>query len=189
MTLQFKFIKLVIISITFPTLFASKSFAHARFDQSQGTVPMDNSSGIKDGGAPCGNLQNAVIKPLQAGSNYTLHWEETVDHNGWYELYFSETGPCNVNNRNFDSNLKTDCWRPVTKVMDTQNNGISGTNYHKYSFQYKLPNVNCENCVFQLRQVMGGNVNNLYYSCHKVKLSGATSGGTGLGEAQCKPGR
>ena len=185
------------LSIVVLFLFVELAHSHSRFDIQQGTTPMSDRTDIKDrpgtdndtSNPPCGDLMNSDVKQLNAGEDYTLYWVETIDHQGSWELYFSPTGPCPVMNRNFNNGNQIDCWYPMMRIQDGQNGTPMG-----WSYTVKVPNINCDNCVFQLRQIMGGNaanndpgnVNDPYYSCHQVKITGANiDEGPGLAP-QCK---
>lgn len=146
--------KNAIITFVITLLFAIQAFPHARLKVSAGMFPRSTNSGIKSG--PCGNLPRVVSPPtLNAGSTLTVTWEETIDHPGRFEFYFSKAGEANF------VLLKT--------VQDTQNGGGLP---HQYSTDIVLPNETCTDCTLQMIQVMTENPASpsLYYSCADMIL-------------------
>jgi hypothetical protein len=87
-----------------------------------------------------------------------VQWEETINHPGRYEFYYSK-----MNDQGFVL-LKT--------VQDELNNGIAGTAYHQYETELTMPAEPCEFCTIQMIQVMTENPASpsLYYSCADIKL-------------------
>jgi hypothetical protein len=147
------FKKLVLASMIFltPTL----TFAHARLKPSVGVLPRSTNAGIKSG--PCGNFPASLNPPtLTGGQQLTLTWEETIDHPGRYEIYFSQSG---------DQNFVL-----LATIPDIQGNTIPLP--HQYSHTVTLPDVNCNNCTLQMIQVMTENPANpsLYFSCADMKV-------------------
>ncbi|MEK6555618.1 MAG: SCE4755 family polysaccharide monooxygenase-like protein [Bdellovibrionota bacterium] len=142
-------ILLSLVILLSPTL----TFAHTRLKPSTGILPRSTNSGIKSG--PCGNLPASLNPPLLTGGQQLLvTWEETIEHPGRYEIYFSQAN---------DSNFTL-----LATIPDVQ----GGAMPHQYSTTVTLPDVNCDNCTLQLIQVMTENPANpsLYYSCSDMKL-------------------
>ncbi len=78
----------------FTLFFTQMLYAHARWSLAGSTPPRNNSTGLKT--SPCGGLARGnTPKVFQAGSTITLQWEETINHPGRFEFYFS---PANDNN-------------------------------------------------------------------------------------------
>src|SRR5690606_15787501 len=74
--------------------FGVKVFAHARIKTSGALVPRSTNPGLKTG--PCGGIPRPASVPAFApGSRLNVNWEETVDHPGRYEFYFSAAGEAN----------------------------------------------------------------------------------------------
>ncbi len=151
---------LLIISFFITILFSLDAFSHARLKASAGVAPRSNNAGIKTG--PCGGFAKISTPPtLNAGSTFTVTWEETINHPGRYEFYFSKAGDANF------VLLKT--------VPDTQDGGGLP---HQYSTTVTLPNETCTGCTLQMIQVMTENPASpsLYFSCADMILipSGAT---------------
>lgn len=138
--------------------FGAKVFAHARITDTIQVTPRSNNAGIKTG--PCGGLARSLQPRIQRpGATITIRWEETIDHPGRYEFYFSAN-----NDQNFQL-LKT--------VVDNQD-GAGGLP-HQYSTDLTLPNVLCQNCTIQMIQVMTENPQapSLYYSCADIRIENA----------------
>ncbi len=155
-----KFLRVLLLVLV--ATFGIKVFAHARIKVTGALVPRNNDAGIKTG--PCGGVprlaQPAVYPP---GATITVTWEETINHPGRYEFYFSP-----ANDQNFQL-LQT--------VVDTQDGGGLP---HQYSTQLTLPNVQCTDCTLQMIQVMTENPANpsLYYSCADIRLQAGAPGPT-----------
>ncbi|MEK6627742.1 MAG: SCE4755 family polysaccharide monooxygenase-like protein [Bdellovibrionota bacterium] len=148
-------LKLSIILISL--LYGTQVLAHARLLAGGLIPPRNNNAGIKIG--PCGGVpRTATPKVLQAGSTVTIQWEETINHPGRFEFYFSPAGDANF------QLLKT--------VIDDQNNNLTP---HQYTTSITLPNVTCTACTFQMIQVMTENPLNpsLYFSCADIQLTAA----------------
>lgn len=143
--------------------FGVKVFAHARIKPSGSLMPRSNDPGLKQG--PCGGVMKSVSPPVFApGATITVQWEETIDHPGRYEFYFSQ-----ADDTNFGPALKV--------VPDTQNTPVVGGNYHQYSTTITLPDVQCANCTLQMIQYMTEtNPPSLYFSCADLSLQ---AGGVG----------
>ena len=146
----------LVIAVSF---FGVKVFAHARLKPLGGLVPRSSNAGIKVG--PCGGYprtSNPVV--FSPGQTITVEWEETINHPGRFEFYFSS-----ANETNFQL-LKT--------VIDTQDTGALP---HQYSTTLTLPNASCNDCTLQMIQVMTENPQSpsLYFSCADLKLQSAGS--------------
>lgn len=160
---------LVLIATLFLPLTA---FSHARLKPSPGVLPRSNSAGIKSG--PCGPAPRSLNPPtVQGGTDLLVTWEETIEHPGRYEIYFSEK-----NDENFVL---------LATVADVQ----GGMLPHQYSALVKIPNVNCSACTLQMIQVMTENPLNpsLYFSCADLKVvaTGAGNGPPPEPTPVCKP--
>lgn len=146
-------------------LFSSKlAFAHSNLLMTGNFPPRDASTGLKT--APCGGvLRTATSKAVQGGSVVTVQWQETINHPGRFEFYFSPSGDAN--------------WVLLKTVPDTQDTPIVGTNYHQYSTQLTIPQTNCTACTLQMIQVMTENpaAPTNYYSCSDIQIQ--STGGTG----------
>lgn len=158
MKLGSAFLKFAILLVA--TLVASHSFGHSRLLPSPEVVPRSTNAGVKTG--PCGGYarvaQPAQLKP---GQKITVTWEETIQHPGRYEFYFSEAG---------DTNFKI-----LASVPDMQDDAASLP--HQYSVDLDLPNVQCADCTLQMLQVMTENpaAPRNYYSCADIVLSSAVA--------------
>lgn len=144
------------ICLAFIALLVSQNLnAHARWTLNGSVVPRSTNSGIKTG--PCGGIaRTGTPKVFQPGSTITVQWEETINHPGRFEIYFSP-----ANDANFVL-LRT--------VVDTQNGGLN-------TASITLPTAPCAACTLQLIQVMTEDPNNpsLYYSCADIQLTGTAT--------------
>ena len=134
--------------------------AHARLKAGGTLSPRNNKPGLKTG--PCGGVARTnSAKEFLVGQKINIQWEETINHPGRYEFYFSK-----ANDEDFIL-LKT--------VVDEQNTRITNTDYHQYETEITLPLEACEACTLQMIQVMTENPSNpsLYFSCADIKLNSA----------------
>ena len=135
--------------------------AHTRLKASDGgMVPRSASAGLKT--APCGAVARTnTAATFQPNQTITVFWEETIDHPGYYEFYFS---PANDDN-----------WVLLKKVDDDKN--TSAGMPHQYSTTVTLPNRTCDACTFRLVQQMTENPANPvpYFSCADIKIVSATT--------------
>lgn len=110
------------------------------------------------------------VTTLEAGTELTIEWKETVNHNGTFRFAFSPKPPDQTLKADVDANILID-------VPDE--NGTAGATLTQ---TITVPNEPCELCVLQLRQFMINAGQPYYYSCAAVKIvapSGSTSSGTG----------
>ena len=140
-------------------LLSHASFAHSRFNP-LGNIPgRSTGSGLKTG--PCGGIiRTATFKAFAPGQAVRVDWEETVQHPGRFEFYFSQSG---------DSNFSY-----LATVIDDQNDPIpAGGPNHVFTSTLTLPNVTCTDCTLQMVQVMTENSASpsYYYSCADIQLS------------------
>lgn len=139
--------------------FGVKVFAHARLKANGVISPRVNAMGVNDPGVkvgPCGGFARLAPTVFAPGSTINLAWEETIDHPGRFEFYFST-----ANDANFQL-LKT--------VNDDQNAGVALP--HQYTTTVTLPNVTCTDCTLQMIQVMTEvpASPSYYYSCTDIRL-------------------
>lgn len=135
--------------------FSSQVFGHARLRSDGSIPPRNNNAGLKS--PPCGGVARTNSNTtLTAGETITITWEETINHPGYFEFAFSQG-----NDQNFVR---------VLVVQDNQNNRNDLP--HQYSAQIQVPDITCQDCTFQLIQVMTENPNNpsLYYSCADINI-------------------
>lgn len=144
--------RLVLLLLILSTHFA---WGHARLKTANGIVPRSSSAGLKTG--PCGNVaRTSNVATYRSGESITVQWEETVNHPGRFEFYFSQANDAN--------------WVLLKSVDDMQDN--SATLPHQYSTSLTLPNATCTDCTLQMIQVMTENPASpsLYYSCADIRL-------------------
>ncbi len=139
-------------------LLTSDVLAHARLTGT--TLPPRNTSDANKT-APCGAARTNNPKVLQAGETITITWEETVQHPGRFEFYFSESGDTN--------------WQLLKTVQDTADD--RATLPHRYSTTLQLPNTPCTACTIQFVQVMLDDpaIPRNYYSCADIQLTASSN--------------
>ncbi len=137
-------------------------FGHARlkntvFSDGQVLQPRNTLDGIKTG--PCGGYPRTAGTILKPGQTIQVNWEETIDHPGYYRVYFSS-----ANESSFQM---------LAEIQDT----ATGPTPHPFSTMVTLPNVTCDQCTLQLIQYMTENpaAPSLYYSCADIRLTNASS--------------
>lgn len=120
------------------------------------TPPRNDSTGLKIG--PCGQVpRTATPMVYKPGQEITVHWEETINHPGYFKISFSKEK---------DENFEV----LIPKIVDTNDNPIENAQYHSYEAKVTLPNVVCEDCTLQLIQHMDDNPTQEYYSCSDIQL-------------------
>jgi hypothetical protein len=147
--------KLITLVMILLFMFSRELWAHARLLPAGSLPPRSTSPGIKTG--PCGGLpRSATPTVLVMGSDIQVQWEETFNHPGRFEIYFSPAGETG--------------WTLLKTVPDDKN--LSTDLPHAFSTTVTLPNVQCTDCVIQLIQVMTENpaFPSLYYSCADIVL-------------------
>src|SRR5262249_25377245 len=99
-------------------------------------------------------------KAFAPGSTVTVQWQETINHPGRFEFYFSEANDTN--------------WMLIKTVVDDQDNNVLP---HNYSTTITMPNLPCTACTLQMIQVMTENpaAPSYYYSCGDIQLQAATA--------------
>jgi hypothetical protein len=140
-----------------------------------------------DGSAsPCpGNYPKT---DLVAGSEITVSWKETVNHDGSFRLAIS--------NQPVDAVVKADLNAGVIYDKPDANNTSGAT----ITAKILVPETPCESCTLQLRQTMNGSAKPYYWSCAAIRIlpaGGATTGaastssgvGGGSGEHRQRRGR
>jgi hypothetical protein len=150
-------VRFLIAALITALLISQPALSHTRLKASPGVAPRSTNAGIKTG--PCGGFARIAAPPtLNAGSTLKVYWEETIDHPGRFEVYFSKAGQANF------VILKT--------IEDTLTGAGSGPTPHQYSADIVLPNETCTDCTLQLIQVMTENPlsPSLYYSCADMIL-------------------
>lgn len=138
-------------------MMALQAEAHSRFTAGGNIPGRDNNAGHKTG--PCGGVaRTATPKALTAGTQVRVDWEETIQHPGRYEFYFSPAGDAN--------------FVKIGQVIDTQDSAANLP--HAYNTMLTVPSGACTDCTLQMIQVMTeNNPPTLYYSCADVTVSSA----------------
>lgn len=141
-------------------LSTNQAHAHANLKVNGNIPPRSADTGLKV--APCGNIaRTSTPKVLTPGSTVQVDWQETINHPGRFEFYWS-----NANDANFTL---------LATVQDNQN----GTNDlpHSYSTMITIPSTPCSACTLQLIQVMTENpaAPSYYYSCADIQTQSVTT--------------
>jgi hypothetical protein len=150
--MMLRFLTLLILTFT-----SAQLHAHARLKPAGSIPPRSSNAGIKTG--PCGNIARGPnATTIAPGATVTVEWEETINHPGRFEFYFSPAGDAN--------------WTLLKSVPDTQDGGGLP---HQYTTDITFPNTPCTDCTLQMIQVMTENPASpsLYYSCANIRLQSA----------------
>lgn len=117
---------------------------------------------------------------LVAGSQFTVSWKETVNHDGSFRLAISD--------QPVDAVVKADLNAGVIYDKPDGNSTSGATITAKIT----VPDTPCESCTLQLRQTMNGAAKPYYWSCASIRIlpaggsttsSTSTSGAGGAGGA------
>ncbi len=147
--------KPLLISVLLIFCVAHLAQAHSRLKATGPIAIRSTSAGIKTG--PCGGLPKSTTPPMHiVGSTMQVQWEETIQHPGRYEFYFS---PAN------DTGFVL-----LSTVIDVQDSMADLP--HQFSTTLTLPNTLCTNCTIQMIQVMTEipATPSLYFSCADINL-------------------
>lgn len=120
-------------------------------------TPRSDRANIKEPDAPCGAARGNVVTQLVGGQMFTLEYDETIAHPGYFQLRFSMANDAN--------------WQMIADNIADQG-GVGS-----YSFQFQVPDVNCDDCTFQWIQVMEDrDPPTNYYSCFDVEIAPSDPG-------------
>jgi hypothetical protein len=123
-------------------------------------------------GTPLPCPADFAVTTLEAGTELTVEWKETVNHNGDFRIAFSPKAP--------DQTAMADTDANILMEMPDQNDTAGATLTQKIT----VPSEPCDLCILQLRQFMMNAAQPYYYSCAAVKIvAPATSTSTGTGGA------
>jgi len=147
-------------------LVPSIALAHAAIQRPPARNPADSS--IKRG--PCGPYApgSGVRTQLIAGSQFTIEFDETINHPGYFQVFFSEVA---------DTNFVL-----IEDQIPHSNAAPSPTmaNPRHYTHPITIPNTPCASCSLQFIQVMTDrNPPTLYFSCADIEIvaPGGADGG------------
>ena len=150
--------------------------ARLRVETADNNIPKltaRNASDANKGGAtqadlPCG--RNSLVRDknpvvLIAGETIVADIEETINHNGRYEINFSPDGT----NGFLENNL--------VSVVDNQAGAPNKANPNRYQATFDVPTTPCTDCTLQMVQVMVGanNVETYYKSCVDIIITPAAN--------------
>ncbi len=134
--------------------------AHARLTA---PVPRNEFDDITDTNAehpsPCGGPRSTVVMAQPVGNTIVVTWDETIDHQGHYEILFSMASDLNFTFLTDPSGVTLD------NITDVQ----GGTLPHHYTQTVKLPSTPCPACTLQVKQFMLGA--GYYMSCADMQLT------------------
>ncbi|MCB9026571.1 MAG: lytic polysaccharide monooxygenase [Bdellovibrionaceae bacterium] len=140
----------------FTVISFSNAFSHTRWQVDGSLPPRTDDSGIKSSSAPCGIRKFNTRTALKSGQELTIQWEETIDHPGHFEIWFSMENDDN--------------WALLKTIIDDQSGRNNAS--HFFTNSISVPDVTCDNCTLQIRQIMTDrNPPTLYYSCADVQIS------------------
>jgi hypothetical protein len=147
--------KIMKLFITFlmPLVFSVISWGHARLTN---PTPRNNGDNNKNVDLPCGPGARGIPHTYMPGQTITVQWEETINHTGYYEFFFSP-----ANDQNFTS----------LKVVQDMQGALVGGQSNKYSTTITFPNVLCNACTLRMIQFMADNPNFPYQSCIDIALT------------------
>jgi hypothetical protein len=164
------------------TLIAVSSFAevaHAHLSLEQGGTHMSRygDGEIKDG--PCGRdggTRGDNVYTYEPGSTITIKAKEFIPHPGYFRIAFDDDGddgfvdPASIKPIDperpcpYDGNDKcgeSDFFNNETVLMDNLDPHLSN-GQPTYTWEVKLPDVECDNCTLQIIQVMEDTVHGPY---------------------------
>jgi hypothetical protein len=130
-------------------------------------------------GGPCGrgdgeDGRTSHFARYQPGETITVRWTETIDHVGSFWVAFDDDGADQVD---FDAN-----------VLHTESDPRNESG-QAWQAEVILPDVDCNNCTLQLRQVMttseNPSPNEIYFQCADLVLGDETSAPAAPGGAGC----
>lgn len=146
---------------------SADALAHARWKLAAGggtTPPRNTSTGLK--ASPCGGVaRTSTPTVLTAGQRLVLHWEETINHPGYYRIAFSQDGdvfPPALPAPTAQTPASSTLWVPFVLDIPGQSN---------YQASVTVPDVACTNCTLQMIQYMTeSNPPTMYYSCADIEI-------------------
>lgn len=109
------------------------------------------------------------VTELVAGSQLTVSWKETVNHDGMFRVAFAPVPVDSVVKADLDANV-------LYEKPDT--NTVAGTTLIA---AITVPDTPCASCTIQLRQLMTGAAQPYYWSCAAIKIVPAGGGTTTSG--------
>lgn len=129
-------------------------------------TPISNDPGLKTP-EPCGNpspntLTGADPTEWVIGDQYTIQWEETIDHDGYYRLAIDPTGAFDVDA--LDANVLEE-QHPDRSTGAPDNEPLP----HPYEQTITVPDLPCDPCLLQMRQYMAGS-QTFYHSCAEIRI-------------------
>lgn len=133
------------------------------------TTDIRAGTSIKTG--PCGPYApgTGARTTLAAGSTFTVEFDETINHPGYFQLFYSE-----VRDTNF---VLLQDRIPHSNAAPSP----SFANPRPYSTTITVPNVSCSECTLQLIQVMEDrSPPTLYFSCADIAIVGGPSPDAGV---------
>lgn len=148
-------------------LMASAGYAHIDLDSAGTHLSRYGGSDIKEG--PCGQKDGkraANIYTYQQGETIRVSINEYIPHPGYFRIAFDDNGDDDFLNPQTVAPINRECmsdpadrcgnpdfYNNKTVLMDNLNPHKRGLP-RKYSWDVKLPDVECQNCTLQIIQIM-----------------------------------
>ena len=156
---------------------ASSAHAHISFERAGTHLSRYGEGEIKDG--PCGRengTRGEHVYTYEPGQTITISTEEFVPHPGYFRIAFDDDGdddfvdprsidpvdpnrPCPYNQ--YDQCGKSDFYNNATVLMDNLNPHLA-EGVKTWTWEVKLPDIECDHCTLQLIQVMEDTVHGPY---------------------------
>jgi hypothetical protein len=192
----------------------SAASASAHISLNQATTHKSRYGDAEQKDAPCGRTggtRGTEVYTYTPGQTITVEFKEFIPHPGYFRFAFDNDGdddlvdpvsinpvdparPCPFNA--VDKCGESDFYNNASVLpgMDNLEPHLAGDTRGTWSFEVKLPNVQCENCTLQLIQVMedtihgayntdksedAAYVEDVYHQCIDVKLVGPLAPGPG----------
>jgi MYXO-CTERM domain-containing protein len=171
---------LVVSSFAAGALFASSSAAHISLERGSTHLSRYGDTMIKEG--PCGKAGGARgdhVYTYKEGETVPVEVVEYIPHPGYFRIAFDEDGdddfvtPASIKpvdpNRMCPFNELDKCGESdfynsptVLPEMDDLEPHLTAPAGMKYTFDVKMPKVECDNCTLQILQVMEDTIHGAY---------------------------
>ena len=110
------------------------------------------------------------VTEVEAGSQLTVSWNETINHEGDFRIAYAPVAPEAAVVADFD-----DAVAQVT-LPDDMDTGL-------FTATFTVPNTPCELCTLQVRQFMANAPDPYYFTCAAVRIVASGEGGGASGPA------
>ncbi len=194
------------------SLGASAAQAHISLEQAGTHKSRNGDQFIKEG--PCGkagSVRGENVYEYSPGETISIEVKEFIPHPGYFRIAFDDDGddafedPQSINPpyRDCLDDPKDHCgaddfYNNESVLMDELDMHNNTESKGTYTWDVKLPNVQCENCTLQIIQVMEDvfpihapftpGEEDIYYQCIDLTLSGPLEPGADAGAGPAEPG-